>query len=90
MTVERKPPARGLNRIGSGDAVQDERETPLAERPRYRRMRAIFLRAMGAVYLTAFGSLQADDCLGRRAATIERRTASSSAPIPPSRYRVAR
>jgi predicted DCC family thiol-disulfide oxidoreductase YuxK len=40
----------------------------MAERPRYRRTRAIFLRAMGGVYLTAFWSMaiQVDGLIGSR------------------------
>jgi predicted DCC family thiol-disulfide oxidoreductase YuxK len=38
------------------------------ERPRYRRMRSFFLRALGMVYLAAFGSfaVQVDGLIGRR------------------------
>ena len=40
----------------------------LPERPRHRRMRAIFLRGLGAVYLAAFTSLavQVDGLIGSR------------------------
>jgi len=40
----------------------------VAQRPRYRRMRSIFLRALGAVYLMAFWSLgvQVDGLIGSR------------------------
>ena len=49
----------------------DERETIESEpphRPRYRRMRAIFLRGLGVVYLAAFASLavQVDGLIGSR------------------------
>lgn len=40
----------------------------VAQRPRYRRMRSIFLRGLGLVYLAAFGSLaaQVDGLIGSR------------------------
>src|SRR5207247_1030647 len=53
------------------------------ERPRYRRMRSIFLRGLGAVYLAAFWSLgvQVDGLIGSRGILPAREYLSAAGPI---------